>query len=201
MPGGVVPHDDDLLLAGVLHGQVDQGLGDGAGVLPVEGHQVDGAVGLVQEADVGLGLAAAVDLQTGGVTSADPRPAHDRLVLDTHLVGAHHHHLGIGPLADDLGTDLAHALVNVRLGRAALVDGLGAVEGQARHVQQEPVGGGRGVLYLEVVVDPGRQMGHVPEPDGQALLRRGPGQYPGHLLALGGGEPGGVEVAGVTGVD
>lgn len=78
MPGGVVPHDDDLLLVGVLHGQVDQGLGDGAGVLPVEGHQVDGAVGLVQEADVGLGLTAAVDLQAGGVTPADPRPAHDR---------------------------------------------------------------------------------------------------------------------------
>ena len=71
MSGGVVPHDDDLLLVGVLHGQVDQGLGNGAGVLPVEGHQVDGAVGLVQEGDVGLGLMAAVYLQAGGVTPAD----------------------------------------------------------------------------------------------------------------------------------
>lgn len=116
MSGGVVPHDDDLLLVGVLHGQVDQGLGDGAGVLPVEGHQIDGAVGLVQEADVGLGLAAAVDLQTGGVTPADPRPAHDRLVLDTHLVGAHHApHLAVVPAGCGWGCRRTDPLVVMML--------------------------------------------------------------------------------------
>ena len=93
-------HDDDLLLVGVLHGQVDQGLGDGAGVLPVEGHQVDGAVGLVQEADVGLGLMAAVYLQAGGVTPADracPVFCVSVLQVGVDSVGVGGGELGQGP--------------------------------------------------------------------------------------------------------
>ena len=52
VPFRVVPHDHDSF-TGVFQGEFGQGIDDVAGVLPVEGGQVDGAVVFVEEPDDG----------------------------------------------------------------------------------------------------------------------------------------------------
>lgn len=52
VPFRVVPHDHDSF-TGVFQGEFGQGIDNVAGVLPVEGDQVDGAVVFVEEPDDG----------------------------------------------------------------------------------------------------------------------------------------------------
>lgn len=88
VPAGVVP-DDHGVLVGVFKSQIDQGVGDGAGVLPVQPHEVDRPVVLVAEPDAVLGLPFPVDRDPGLGVPRVPGPAHDGLVLDPYLVGGH----------------------------------------------------------------------------------------------------------------
>ena len=132
-------------------------------VLPVQTHQVDGAVVLVEKTDVVLGLAFPVDPDPGLGASRVPGPAHDGLVFDPDLVGRHDQHVGAGPVLVEFSPDVAHPGLNGGRVGSAPVNALGPVERQARHVQQEVVGRIGLVDHLETIPEPLGHARHVPE--------------------------------------
>ena len=79
------------------------------------------------------------------------------------------------PLRDlgDLGVDLLHAGLNLRLGSAVLVHAHGPVEGQIRHSESAVAGGPGPVLDVEMLAHPIDQARNIPEIGGDSLLRRG----------------------------